>query len=191
MLYICRRIYKNKINTHNHLKIRKFPLSDEIHVLIEDFVYSREFENNTRISRLIYLSLSKTSYLRMVWYIGGGRRRRSTPSSKPSKRRHITQLSPPRHKHRWKQNKLWMGPLVVGRLSGRAQHPLHSADCREPLSRQLPTSSGSAAGWLPSTFIVCDESEKVHPGKCELCVLMAKNGKWYAYFTVRAKYPYF
>ena len=88
------------------------------------------------------------------------------------------------------QNKLWMGSLVVGRLSGRAQHPLHSADCREPLSRQLPTSSGSAAGWLPSTFIVCDASEKVPPGKCELCVLMAKNGKWYAYFTVRAKYPY-
>eukprot|EP00956_Cyclotella_meneghiniana_P019672 scaffold33995_cov56-Cyclotella_meneghiniana.AAC.5 len=28
------------------------------------------------------------------------------------------------------------------RLSGRAQHPLHSADCREPLSRQLSTSSG-------------------------------------------------
>eukprot|EP00956_Cyclotella_meneghiniana_P024480 scaffold49223_cov104-Cyclotella_meneghiniana.AAC.2 len=53
-----------------------------------------------------------------------------------------------------------MGPLVVSRLSGRAQHPLHSADCREPLSRQLPTSSGSAAGWLPSTFIVCDASEK-------------------------------
>ena len=75
----CRRIYKNKINTHNHLKIRKFPLSDEIHVLIEDFVYSREFENNTHISRLTYLSFSKTSYLRMVWYIGGGRRRRSTP----------------------------------------------------------------------------------------------------------------
>eukprot|EP00956_Cyclotella_meneghiniana_P026917 scaffold59370_cov60-Cyclotella_meneghiniana.AAC.1 len=45
-----------------------------------------------------------------------------------------------------------MGPLVVGRLSGRAQHPLHSADCWEPLSRQLPTSSESAAGWLPANF---------------------------------------
>ena len=129
-----------------------------IHVLIEDFVYSREFENNTRISRLIYLSLSKTSYLRMVWYIGGGRRRRSTPSSKHGTSRN----SPAATQAPVKQNKLWMGPLVVGRLSGRAQHPLHSADCREPL------------GWLPSKFIVCDASEKVHPAKCELCVLMAK-----------------
>eukprot|EP00956_Cyclotella_meneghiniana_P042477 scaffold248487_cov38-Cyclotella_meneghiniana.AAC.1 len=70
-----------------------------------------------------------------------------------------------------------MGPLVVGRLSGRAQHPLHSAACWELPQQRLPTSSGSAAGWLSSTFIVCDASEKVHPGKCELCVLMAKNGK--------------
>ena len=68
--YLCRRIYKNKINTHIHLKIRKFPLPDEIHVLIDDFVYSREFEDNMHISRSTYLSFSKTSYLRMVWYIG-------------------------------------------------------------------------------------------------------------------------
>ena len=126
-----------------------------------------------------------------VWYgtleAGGGDGRPQVVLSQATAH-HAT--LPLRNKHRWEQNKLWMGPLVVGRLSGRAQHPLHSADCREPLSRQLPTSSGSAAGWLPSTFIVCDASEKVHPGKCELCVLMAKNGKWYAYFTVRAKYPY-
>eukprot|EP00956_Cyclotella_meneghiniana_P028420 scaffold65967_cov98-Cyclotella_meneghiniana.AAC.3 len=72
-----------------------------------------------------------------------------------------------------------MGPLVVGRLSGRAQHPVHSADCREPLSRQLLTSSGSAAGWLPTMFIVivCDASEKVHQGRCEICVFDGKNGK--------------
>ena len=53
---ICRRIYKNKINTHIHSKIRKFPLPGEIHVFVHDFVYSREFENNTHISRLTYLS---------------------------------------------------------------------------------------------------------------------------------------
>eukprot|EP00956_Cyclotella_meneghiniana_P024585 scaffold49512_cov57-Cyclotella_meneghiniana.AAC.6 len=63
-----------------------------------------------------------------------------------------------------------MGPLVVGRLSGRAQHPLHSAACRELLSRQLPTISRSAAGWLPSTFIV-------HQGRCEICLSDGKNGK--------------
>ena len=78
---MCRRIYKNKINTHIHLKIRKFPLPDEIHVLIDDFVYSREFEDNMHISRSTYLSFSKTSYLRMVWYIG--RRAAATVDPKP------------------------------------------------------------------------------------------------------------
>eukprot|EP00956_Cyclotella_meneghiniana_P035524 scaffold115632_cov50-Cyclotella_meneghiniana.AAC.1 len=96
------------------------------------------------ISRSTYLSFSKTSYLRMVWYIG--RRAAATVDPKPqvdkpsdgtSHNSPAAKQAPVRAKQTLGMGPLVVGgPLVLGRLSGRAQ--------------RLPTISGmQRAGSLP------------------------------------------